>query len=134
MYPTKHSRHTADFLRCLRYLLAGKIENIQTDNGSEFAKDFRIAAESLKLPHYFSRPKMPTDNPVDERFNRTLREEFIDLGNLTADCDRFNRKLAEWLVEYNFRRPHQSFWYMPPINFHYKYHQVLPMYPSSTWI
>lgn len=132
MYRSKHSRHTADFLKRMHYLLDGKIENIHTDNGSEFAKDFNTAAEILKLPHYFSRPKTPTDNPVDERFNRTLREEFIQLGNLTADCDRFNQKLTEWLVEYNFRRPHQSLDYMPPINFHYKYHKVLPMYPSST--
>lgn len=132
MYRSKHSRHTADFLKRLHYLLAGKIENIQTDNGSEFAKDFRSAAEALNLPHYFSRPKTPTDNPVDERFNRTLREEFIQLGNLTYDCDRFNQRLTEWLVEYNFHRPHQSLGYMPPINFHYKYHKVLPMYPSST--
>lgn len=133
MYTSKHSRHTADFLKRLHYLLAGKIENIQTDNGSEFAKDFRVAALQLKLPHYFSRPKTPTDNPVDERFNRTLREEFIQLGNMTYDCDIFNRKLTEWLVEYNFHRPHQSLDYMPPINFHYKYHKVLPMYPSSTF-
>ena len=132
MYTSKHSRHTADFLKRLHYLLAGKIENIQTDNGSEFAKDFRIAAESLKLPHYFSRPKTPTDNPVDERFNRTLREEFIQMGNLTADCTRFNTKLTDWLVEYNFHRPHQSLGYMSPVNFHYKYHKVLPMYPSTT--
>jgi transposase InsO family protein len=132
MYESKHSRHAADFLKRMHYLLAGKIENIQTDNGSEFAKDFRDAANLLHLPHYFSRPRTPTDNPVDERFNRTLREEFIQLGNLTLDCERFNSHLTEWLVEYNFRRPHQSLDYMPPINFHYKYHRVLPMYPSST--
>lgn len=131
-YASKHSRHTADFLRRMHYLLEGKIENVHTDNGSEFARDFRVAAEALKLPHYFSRPKTPTDNPVDERFNRTLREEFIQLGNLTYGRDPLNQKLTEWLIEYNFRRPHQSLGYMPPINFHYKYHKVLPMYPSGT--
>lgn len=132
MYPSKASRHAADFLARLHYLLAGKIENIQTDNGSEFAKDFRRAAESLGLSHYFSRPRTPTDNPVDERFNRTLREEFLELGNLTSDCDRLNERLTDWLIEYNFHRPHQALGYMPPINFHYRYHKVLPMYPSST--
>lgn len=132
MYHSKSSLHAADFLRRLHYLLAGKIENIHTDNGSEFAKDFRDAAASFNLPQYFSRPKTPTDNPVDERFNRTLKEEFIQLGNRTADCDRFNQRLTDWLIEYNFHRPHQSLGYMPPINFHYKYHKVLPMYPSST--
>ena len=76
--------------------------------------------------------KTPTDNPFDERFNRTLREEFIQLGNLISDCDIFNQRLTEWLIEYNFKRPHQSLGYETPIGFHYKYHKVLPMYPSST--
>lgn len=132
MYKSKHSKHAADFLQRMHYLLEGRIENIQTDNGSEFDKDFRVMAENLKLPHYHSRTRTPTDNPFNERFNRTLREEFIDLGNLTYDCDIFNRRVTEWLIEYNFHRPHQSLGYLPPINFHYKYNRVLPMYPSST--
>jgi len=132
MYQSKHSKNAADFLKRMRYLLEGKIENIQTDNGSEFAKDFQLAIEQLNLTRYFSRPKTPTDNPFDERFNRTLKEEFIQLGNLTADCDIFNQRLTEWLIEYNFKRPHQSLGYETPIGFHYKYHKVLPMYPSST--
>ena len=132
MYKSKHSKHASDFLERMHYLLEGKIENIQTDNGSEFAKDFRATAEKLKLLHYHSRPRTPKDNPFDERFNRTLREEFIDLGNLTCDCDIFNKRLTEWLIEYNFHRPHQSLGYMSPVNFHYKHHKVLPMYPSST--
>lgn len=132
MYTTKSSKNAADFLDRLYYLFDGKIENIQTDNGSEFAKYFRQAAEGLKLGHYFSRPKTPTDNPIDERFNRTLQEEFIQMGNMTADCDLFNRELTEWLVEYNFHRPHQTLGYETPVEYHYKYQKVLPMYPSST--
>lgn len=114
------------------YLLEGKIENIQTDNGSEFAKYFRLAVQSLNLGHYYSRPRTPKDNSFDERFNRTLEDEFIDLGHLTSDCDIFNKELTEWLVEYNFYRPHESLGYDTPINFHYKHHKVLPMYPAST--
>lgn len=132
MYPGHGSRHAADFLKRLYYLFDGKIENIQTDNGSEFAKDFRAAAMTLRLPHYFSRLKTPTDNPFDERFNRTLNDEFITMGNMTSDCDVFNRKLTEWLIEYNFKRPHQSLGYEVPVEYHYKYQKVSPMYPSST--
>ena len=132
MYSSKSSKNAADFLERIHYLLEGKIENIQTDNGSEFAKHFELGCQKLSLARYFSRPRTPQDNSFDERFNRTLKEEFIQLGNLTYDCDTFNRKLTEWLIEYNFRRPHQSLGYLPPINFHYKYHKVLPMYPSST--
>lgn len=132
MYQSKHSRHAADFLKRLHYLFDGKIENVQTDNGSEFARHFREAAESLKVSHYFSRLKTPQDNAFDERFNRTLQEEFIALGNRNPDCEAFNRKLTEWLVEYNFKRPHQTLGYETPLNFHYHYHKVLPMYPAST--
>jgi len=132
MYSSKHSTHAADFLKRIHYLFDARIENLQTDNGSEFAKEFRIAADTLHLQHYFSRPKTPTDNPFDERFNRTLQDEFIALGNMTADCAVFNRRLTEWLIEYNFKRPHQSLGYEVPVEYHYKHQKVLPMYPSST--
>lgn len=132
MYPGHGSAYAADFLKRIYYLLDGKIENIQTDNGSEFAKYFVRAVETLKLTHYHSRVRTPKDNPVDERFNRTLQDEFISLGHLTSDCGIFNRELTEWLIEYNFNRPHQTLNYLTPIQFESNYSKVLPMYPSST--
>jgi transposase InsO family protein len=132
MYTTNSSATSADFLRRLHYLLDGKIENIQTDNGSEFAKYFESLCTELRIDHYFSRVRTPKDNAVNERFNRTLQEEFLQLGNMTADTVQFNQRLTEWLIEYNFHRPHQALGMMPPINFSFKYHKVLPMYPSNT--
>ena len=132
MYPGHGSAYAADFLKRLHYLLDGKIENIQTDNGSEFAKYFEKAAQSLNLTHYHSRIKTPKDNAFDERFNRTLQDEFIALGHLTNDCAIFNRELTDWLIEYNFNRPHQTLNYLTPIQFEANYSKVLPMYPSST--
>jgi len=132
MYTTHSSYNARDFLYRLYYLLDGKIENIQTDNGSEFKKYFEQGLKKLNIPHYHSRVKTPKDNPDNERFNRTLQEEFIDMGNMTDDVKLFNQKLTEWLIHYNFGRPHQTLDYMPPINFTFKYHNVLPMYPSST--
>jgi transposase-like protein len=129
MYDRGNSKNAADFLNRLLYLVKGKIENIQTDNGSEFHKDFEEAVEKLNLKHYWSRPRTPKDNAVCERFNRTLQEEFIDLGNYSSDVDKFNPNLTEWLIEYNFNRPHETLEYETPINFN---KQVLPMYPSST--
>jgi len=132
MYTTHSSYNARDFLNRLYYLLDGKIENIQTDNGSEFKRYFEQTCHQLKIPQYYSRIKTPKDNAVCERFNRTLNEEFIQLGNMTDDAVLFNQRLTEWLIEYNFKRPHQTLGYMSPINFSYKYHKVLPMYPSST--
>lgn len=99
MYTTHSSKNAQDFLHRLCYLLDGKIENVRTDNGSEFKLHFDTALTKLNIPHYHSRVKTPKD---------------------------------EWLIEYNFKRPHQTLGYLPPINFHFKYHKVLPMYSSNT--
>lgn len=132
MYTTKSSMNARDFLDRLWFLWEGQIENIQSDNGSEFQGLFRQGLAALSLEHYFSRPRTPTDNPVDERFNRTLQEEFVSLGNFSPDPEVFNRKLTEWLVEYNFRRPHQTLKYKTPIEAACGEPEVLPKYSSST--
>ena len=134
MYEKHSSYNSRDFLYRLNYLLDGKIENVQTDNGSEFLKHFDQACTKLHINHYFSRNHTPKDNAVLERFNRTIQEEFINQGNFDLDTERFNRNLTEWLVEYNFRRPHQSLGYIAPINFQDKHLKLLPMYSSSTQI
>jgi len=131
MYRHANSYNAADFLNRLMYLTNGKIENIQTDNGSEFEKHFRHSCEKLNLKRYHSRPRTPKDNPVVERFNKTLEDEFVKLGNYTTDVIQFNQNLTEWLIEYNFKRPHQTLNYETPINFNNSI-KVLPMYPSST--
>ena len=102
-----------------------------TGNGSEFRDAFDGALHELQIAGYFSRVHTPTDNPVYERFNRTLDEKFIQMGNMTADCAVFNRKLTAWLVEYNFHRPHQALGYVVPVEYHHKYQKVSPMYPSK---
>ena len=131
MYKNANSRNAADFLNRLQYLVNGNIENIQTDNGSEFHKYFEKACDNLELKHYWSRPRTPKDNAVNERFNQTIQYEFIQFGNFNSDVEVFNRNVTEWLIEYNFRRPHETLNYATPINFHNSM-QVLPMYPSST--
>jgi len=131
MYKNANSYNAADFLNRVLYLVDGRIENIQTDNGSEFEKYFRQSCLKLDLDRYYSRPRTPKDNPVNERFNRTLEDEFINLGNFTTDVVSFNHNLTEWLIEYNFKRPHQSLNYETPININ-NYPKVSPMYPSST--
>jgi putative transposase len=132
MYTTKASYNGADFLMRLSLLLDGKILNVGHDNGTEFQKDFATACAKMGIPQYFSRPKTPKDNAVCERFNQTLRHEFLEMGNLHSDPVVFNRNLTEWLIEYNLKRPHQSLGYVPPINYEAKYLRVLPTYPSRT--
>ena len=131
MYKNANSYNASDFLNRLMYLVNGNIDNIQTDNGSEFGKYFNQACVKLKLERYYSRVRTPKDNPVNERFNRTIQYEFINLGNFNPDVVKFNRNITEWLIEYNFNRPHESLNYETPINFNNSA-KVLPMYPSGT--
>jgi transposase InsO family protein len=132
MYTSHSSLAAADFLRRLRILMGQDFVHVQTDNGSEFHKHFDAAARKLRLQHVWSRVKTPKDNAVVERFNRTLREEFLDLGNAYADPEEFNRRLTEWLIEYNFHRPHAALGYRCPIHLLENTSRVLPMYPSCT--
>lgn len=132
MYTTKHSRNAADFIQRMAYLLDYELWNTCHDNGSEFEKEFQKAIRELDLGDYWSRPATPKDNPVSERFNRTVQEEFVAFGNMTDDVLLFNRNLTEWLVEYNFVRPHQTLDYETPWSFYQKTAKVLPMYSSRT--
>ena len=128
MYKNKSTKNSEDFLLRLYYLLDGQLPRVGHDNGTEFEKYFKTTCRKLKIQQYYSRVRTPKDNPNNERFNRTLQEEFIQLGNFHSDPEIFNLKLTEWLIEYNFRRPHMALDYQTPM----KFSKVLPMYSSCT--
>jgi len=137
MYKNKSSRSAADFLYRLRYLVNQPIENLQTDNGNEFASEFEKATIKLGIQRYFSRVRTPKDNPEIERFNQTLEYEWLYDSNLSLDPEELNPRLTEWLVEYNFNRPHQSLAYLTPVEYIERelakiHNPVLPMWSAST--
>lgn len=132
MYTTKSSRNAADFLDRFAYLLDYEVWNVGHDNGSEFHKDFQKQVEELKLDDWWSREHTPTDNPFNERFNGTLRREFLEMGHLTADTERFNREVTEWLIEYTFVRPHQALGYETPWEYYSKAAKLSPRYSTHT--
>jgi transposase InsO family protein len=132
MYKTHSSLTAADFLRKLHLVLGGQLVNVQTDNGCEFHKHFEGAIRDLKLQHWWSRAKTPKDNAVCERFNRTLQDEFIGRGHGYSDPAVFNRDLTDWLVEYDFHRPHTALGYLTPIKVACSHPKVLPITPSHT--
>lgn len=53
----------------------------------------------------------PEDNPKNERFNRTIKEEFLNVDEyfesylIEKDLTEANERLTEWLIFYNFKRP-----------------------------
>jgi transposase InsO family protein len=133
MYKTKSSLNAQDFLKRLYYLFDGKIENLQTDNGSEFQGMFQKATEELGLTHYFNRVRTPKDNSVNERFNRTLKEEFLALGNFHPDPKVFNQRIRAWLEEFIFKRPHTTLGYKTPIEIACGNPKLSKMYSSYTY-
>lgn len=115
MYKNRSSYNGKDFLHRLYFLLDGKITRVGHDNGSEFEKYFRSTCLSLGIQQYYSRPRTPKDNPDNERFNQTFETEFLNMGNFNSNTDIFNKKFTEWLIEYNFHRPHETLGYRTPL-------------------
>lgn len=135
LYSTHSSKQAAGFLKRLIYLTEGGIMNLHHDNGSEFEKDFKEACIELKLPQWYSRPHTPKDNPVLERFNRTIQEEFVEMIDVgLEDINEFNTRLLDWLIEYNNVRPHEALDYLTPLEY-IDLHplEVSPMSPSYTY-
>lgn len=137
-YKSKSSLNAFDFLLRLNILVDGKIAAVLSDNGGEWAKYFESACKRLNITHIYTRYRTPKDNSVNERFNRTLQEEFMDLNEyfeeyLTEDTlIKANQELTNWLMFYNFKRPHQALNYQTPIDYTYYTKQVSVMNPSST--
>ena len=132
MYKSHASVPAKDFFQRLYFLMDKDIKHVHTDNGSEFHKHFDKALKELQLTHWWSRARTPKDNPENERFNRTFKEEFLSWGNFHPDPQVFNKKLTDWLVEYNSIRPHQSLNYLTPLKYAEKTMGLSTMWSSST--
>jgi len=89
----------------------------QTDNGSKFAWEFERATAKLGIHRCFLRVRTPKDNPEIEKFNEILEYEWLHNFNLSLDPEELNPRLTEWLIEYNFNRPHQALAYHTPVGY-----------------
>ena len=116
-YATPSSKNARDFLRKIQLFFPGSIsiKMIQTDNGSEFLKYFHQECEKKKIEHTFSYPKCPKQNAYVERFNCTIQTECLKRIDATKPLFILNQKIADYLIEYNSIRPHQSLDYKRPI-------------------
>jgi len=124
---TSHSSATAgDFLLRLLRRVPFEIVEIQTDNGSEFAKHFHGVCVLLNITHYHTYPRCPKMNAHIERFNRTISEEFVVYHRalLRDDMVTFNQTLGEWLHWYNEERPHESLGFLSPLEYHRVYYEM----------
>ena len=133
VYSSKVSGNAEDFLYRLLYITNNQVLNSHQDNGSEFEKHFADACSKLNITQVFSRPHTPKDNPCLERFNRTVQDEWLSMSESGLDnIKEANKDLTEWLVEYNFNRPHHSLDLKSPIVYAQENFKVSPMWSAST--
>lgn len=97
------------------------IENIQTDNGSEFHKHFDRRCSRLKLKHYYTDPYSPKQNSYVERSHLTDELEFYQQGNMRTTAELLLPLIKAWERKYNYERPHQSLNYLTPIKYFQKF-------------
>lgn len=119
IYTTHTSLNARDFLKRLLRHAPFEINEIQTDNGSEFAHLFHDACLTLGITHYHTYPRCPKMNANIERFNRTLSEEFLVSRRalLRDDVDAANEALDAWLYWYNHSRVHESLGLLSPMEY-----------------
>lgn len=92
-----------------------KIENVQTDNGSEFHKHFDRLCKQLNLPHYYTEAYSPKQNSYVERSHLTDELEFYQQGNMRTSAELLQPLIKVWERKYNYERPHQSLNYLTPM-------------------
>jgi transposase InsO family protein len=134
--PSKHTKHTSKVLSALLDGLGDSNSNtiILSDNGSEFKKEFDELLKQKQLTHYWTYPRSPKMNAHNERFNRTIQEQFVDYNEdlLFSDIELFNEKLTEWLFDYNTKIPHHSLGLKTPIQNLMENHPECQRYWTNT--
>ncbi len=90
---------------------------VRVDNGPEFT-----SAEFVQWAHQhgvyidYTQPGCPYQNAYIERFNRTYRQEVLDLYLFTS-LKQVQHITEHWTTIYNTERPHDSLNDMTPIDY-----------------
>lgn len=86
----------------------GKPKSIRVDNGPEFtSNEFILWAKDNRISIQYIQPGRPMQNGFIERFNRLYREAVLD-AYLFFELYEVRLLTAEWMEEYNIRRPHEA--------------------------
>lgn len=120
-FSTLSSRNAKTFFLEAQNNFPFPIKRAQTDNGSEFEKEFDQLLAKLNIPHYFTYPNCPKQNSVVERSIQTDIKEFYELQNFMPTIEEQNKALNEWNDTYNNFRPHQSLGYLTPKEYYEKH-------------
>ncbi|EAQ97039.1 Transposase [Congregibacter litoralis KT71] len=92
----------------------GKPSAIRLDNGPEYIAQALIDwANKRQITLMYIQPGKPTQNAYIERFNRTVRHEWLDM-HLFESIEQAQALATEWLWRYNNERPNSAIGGVPP--------------------
>ena len=92
----------------------GKPSALRCDNGPEYiSQDLIEWANQEQITLLYIQPGKPTQNAYVERFNRTARNEWLEL-NIFEDIEHAQLLATQWQWTYNNERPHSSIGGVPP--------------------
>jgi putative transposase len=83
-------------------------------NGPEYiAQSLVDRANNKKITLMYIQPGKPTQNAYIERYNRTVRHEWLDMHAFES-VDQTQHLATEWLWLYNNERPNSAIGGVPP--------------------
>lgn len=101
---------SARIIRALEHIIEwrGKPKALRLDNGPEhISYEFRQWAESQGIELRFIQPGKPAQNAYVERFNRTVRHEWLD-QTIFQSIAHAQETATRWLSLYNTERPNTA--------------------------
>jgi len=107
---------SARVIRSLEQIIEwrGTPSAIRLDNGPEYVSQALVDwANNNRITLMYIQPGKPTQNAYIERFNRTVRHEWLDL-NIFDSVEQAQALATEWLWMYNNERPNTAIGGVPP--------------------
>lgn len=107
---------SARVIRALEQVIEwrGKPKAIRCDNGPEYISQELINwSVKQQITLLYIQPGKPTQNAYVERFNRTVRHEWLDL-NIFTTIEQAQLLATQWLWVYNNERPNTAIGGIPP--------------------
>ena len=99
------------------FLLHGAPEYIRSDNGPEFvAEAVQKWLKANNCKTIYIEPGSPWENAYIESFNGTFRDECLN-RELFRNIKEAQKRIEQWRMEYNEKRPHSSLGYLTPEEF-----------------
>lgn len=121
VYSSPIAKNGKDFIGVCLKELPFAIKAVQTDNGSEFMREFDKYLKKLNITHYYTYPRHPKQNSYVESSHSSDEREFYREGNISLFLDVMQEKIIAWQNIWNNIRPNQALNYLTPNQYFIKW-------------